>query len=706
MPGARVNGLAVVSAQVVDGNYVDGNHFDITLHFNKNVVVDTNTDTTVPYLGLTIGSVTTKKAVYTSSASSNTALVFRYTVQSGDQDTDGPVIAPTIELNGGGIADASDNDLSPLTFTAPYLGNVRINDSTAPSIGTVSINDGTHALLVVSVNMSEEVIVNTENGIPRIALSIDDTARYATYESGTGTTTLLFSYRAGALESDTTGGIGMTASIDLNSGTIQDRGGNAITDLSFTLPSNLDQVNVDGSMEVARWVRVYNKNYRADDRIDISVMYEKPVTVTGTPRIPLDIGGTERFATYTSGTGGKLLTFSYTVASGEQDRDGIGIKHAVDLYSGSAITIAGNDAVDVNFHVPKNLPFVKVDTDMPFISRWRTTSANESITLPLPRSRSINGVTAEYNFRVDWGDGASEVITNAFGADHTYAQAGTYTVTITGRVDSWDFTNGGADKIIEVVDLGDVGWRSLEGAFQGCSNLTSVSGGVLSSVISTEDMFRVSSSSSLSTLNAQGWDVSNVTNMRYMFRGSSIANLYGGTWDVSSVTNMAYMFENASNVNPDVRDWDVSSVTDMSYMFDRASVVNPDVTNWDVSSVTTMFAMFRGATVANPNVSHWNVSNVTSMGSMFSNAESANPNFAGANFASIQNMETFLRRGQPNYSFSSTNYSNLLIALENTVTSRSVTLTLPNDRFERGLLSEAWVARNNLIDNYNWTILD
>ena len=40
------------------------------------------------------------------------------------------------------------------------------------------------------------------------------------------------------------------------------------------------------------------------------------------------------------------------------------------------------------------------------------------------------------------------------------------------------------------------------------------------------------------------------------------------------------------------KDLDVSNVTNMSYMFAKAQAANPDVSNWDVSKVTDMESMF------------------------------------------------------------------------------------------------------------------
>ena len=121
-------------------------------------------------------------------------------------------------------------------------------------------------------------------------------------------------------------------------------------------------------------------------------------------------------------------------------------------------------------------------------------------------------------------------------------------------------------------------------------------------------------------------DVSNITDMSYLFRGGN-ANKYQmghpilsefdgdvSDWDVSSVTNMNYMFYN-SKFNGDISNWDVSSVKTMSWMF-YGSKFNGDISNWDVSNVTNMRAMFAHSNY-NGDISMWNVSNVTNMAFLF-----------------------------------------------------------------------------------------
>jgi surface protein len=54
-------------------------------------------------------------------------------------------------------------------------------------------------------------------------------------------------------------------------------------------------------------------------------------------------------------------------------------------------------------------------------------------------------------------------------------------------------------------------------------------------------------------------------------------------WDVSNVTNMCYMFS-YSQFNGDISKWNVSNVTNMEYMYDN-SKFNGDISNWNISNV-------------------------------------------------------------------------------------------------------------------------
>ena len=70
------------------------------------------------------------------------------------------------------------------------------------------------------------------------------------------------------------------------------------------------------------------------------------------------------------------------------------------------------------------------------------------------------------------------------------------------------------------------------------------------------------------------WDVSNATNMPFMFYGcdklKSIGDISG--WDVSKVINMSYMFAFCKKFNQDISNWDVSKVKYKIDMFDKCSI--------------------------------------------------------------------------------------------------------------------------------------
>jgi uncharacterized repeat protein (TIGR02059 family)/uncharacterized repeat protein (TIGR01451 family) len=76
--------------------------------------------------------------------------------------------------------------------------------------------------------------------------------------------------------------------------------------------------------------------YKVGDVIDIEVTFSEAVFVTGSPRLKLETGATDRTADYFGGTGDATLTFRYTVQAGDAaaDLDYAG-PYAFDLNEGS-----------------------------------------------------------------------------------------------------------------------------------------------------------------------------------------------------------------------------------------------------------------------------------------------------------------------------------------------------------------------------------
>ncbi|MEL4277827.1 putative Ig domain-containing protein, partial [Shewanella xiamenensis] len=197
-------------------------------------------------------------------------------------------------------------------------------DVTPPTVTSVSVPSNTTYItgqsLSFTVNTSENVIVNTGGGTPRIALTIGATTKYATYSSGSGSSALVFSYtvESGLVDSDgiTVGALG------LNGGTLKDAANNDMT-LTLNSVGSTSSVLVDSTAPTVSSVTASTANgtYKVGDSISIQVNFSEVVNVTGTPQLTLETGTTDRAVNYTSGSGTSSLTFSYTVQAGDNNSD-------------------------------------------------------------------------------------------------------------------------------------------------------------------------------------------------------------------------------------------------------------------------------------------------------------------------------------------------------------------------------------------------
>ena len=119
-------------------------------------------------------------------------------------------------------------------------------------------------------------------------------------------------------------------------------------------------------------------------------------------------------------------------------------------------------------------------------------------------------------------------------------------------------------------------------------------------------------------------DVSEITDMSYLFDRLSPKNINISNWDVSNVKNMKCMFNHCFKFNADLSKWDVSNVENMWNMFSTCEQFNSDLSKWNVSKVKDMCNMFHFCTKLNCDLSNWDVSNVKRFGDMFWGCESLN----------------------------------------------------------------------------------
>ncbi len=342
----------------------------------------------------------------------------------------------------------------------------------------------------------------------------------------------------------------------------------------------------------------------------------------------------------------------------------------------------------------------------PFVTTWKTdnpgTSNFDQISIPLEPSTM-------YNFTVDWGDATSNTyigLGSTLTPTHTYAAAGTYTVSITGAFPRIYFNNGGdKDKILSINAWGGIVWASMAGAFWGCSAMTYTATDVpnltTNNVLSMQSMFE-GCTSLVGGATMDNWNVSTIINMAGVFRGATLFNQDLNSWDVSSVTNMSFMFDTCPAFNGNISGWYVDNVTDMTQMFYGGTSFNQPLNAWDVSSVTTMQYMFFAASSFNQPLDTWNTSLVTDMFNMFAGATSFNQSLANWDVGNVTTMQYMLDN------------TNLSIANYDATLTGWATIVSPETTLQSGVLlgavgleyCAAAAEHALLFSTYSWIIDD
>ena len=88
-----------------------------------------------------------------------------------------------------------------------------------------------------------------------------------------------------------------------------------------------------------------NQTYAIGENLDFVIDYDEAVVVAGgTPRIQITLTSGTVYANYLSGSGTNSLTFRYTVASNDEDADGISLTSPIDLNGATIQDGAGNNA--------------------------------------------------------------------------------------------------------------------------------------------------------------------------------------------------------------------------------------------------------------------------------------------------------------------------------------------------------------------------
>ncbi|WP_205728912.1 BspA family leucine-rich repeat surface protein, partial [Flagellimonas onchidii] len=386
----------------------------------------------------------------------------------------------------------------------------------------------------------------------------------------------------------------------------------------------------------------------------------------------------------------------------------------------------------------------------PFITTWKTDNPGISEDNQIIISTFSGEI---YNYTVDWGDGSSDSgVTGDI--THTYAQSGTYQVSILGDFPRifWGYNlnapEGDNLKLISIDQWGSLNWTSMDHAFMLCSNMDVLATDV-PDFSNTQDLNRMfwgcsslQGNDSFNFWNVENitelvgtfgntilfnqdignWNVSNVTNINGMFAEARSFNQNLNTWNVSNVVDMGVTFGYASVFNQPLNQWDVSKVTnfngtfsntpfnqpldnwdtgnaqDMSNMFADSKVFNQDIGGWDVSSVSNFGGMFIRTEIFNQKIGKWDTSSAEDMVIMFAETKSFDQDLSGWDVSNVMHMDGIFSEA----GLSSVNYDKTLLGWSELPNLQSdVIFNAGNSRY-----CEASDARQLIMDTYGWTIND
>ena len=339
-------------------SYRTGESIAVQVGFDRSVNV-----TGSPQVELTVGSRTRLATLSSSIARVGVQVLrFEYEVQAQDQDPDGiGIAANAMRLSGGTITatdGATDADLRHAAVAADPRRTVGTSQVTGPVVTFVYFSSSpAHGeyyqqgeTLEVTVRFDAAVTVT---GSPRVAVSVGSHTRHATYSAASSATEIAFGYTVQASDRDLDG-IGIPANaIGLNGGTIKDADGTTDAALAHTARSADARRKVDGKRTAPAVAAIYfagspavGDTYERGETIEVRVEFDRPVTVTGSPRVALAIGGHSRAPAFSSISLGITAFFAYTVQQDDLDADGIGIPANALSLDGASIEAAADGTTD------------------------------------------------------------------------------------------------------------------------------------------------------------------------------------------------------------------------------------------------------------------------------------------------------------------------------------------------------------------------
>ena len=409
---AMVDELDILSTPYANSSYGAGEVIEVAVGFDRGITAQDLSDTT---LSITIGQ-NTRSAAYHSTDADN-RLVYAYTVQASDADTDGVSIpADSLQLNGATIRDTATTVNAALDLGTHAVAN----DSSHKVNGSVATAMAVEAVAILSSPASAdgydegEVIKAkvtfakpaTVTGAPQLALTIGTTQRQAAYQAAESNNDyLIFSYTVATSDKDADGISIAANALALNRGTIRDpASANAALGLGTRAIANASAHKVYTPPRLTGLTILstpgVNGTYAAGEDILLQLTFSEPVTTHGRPQVALTIGANTRQAVWTSDTTGRgrRNLYQYVVAQDDLDGDGISIaSDAINLPTGVRIWGHGFDyaVLSLGTHAVTNDPAHTVRDTLPSFPTIQPQHyiAGTAVDFTLPNSGGDGAIT-------------------------------------------------------------------------------------------------------------------------------------------------------------------------------------------------------------------------------------------------------------------------------------------------------------------------
>ena len=382
---------------------------EVTVTFDQAVTV-----TGTPRIQLRIGGGGTQHLKWAdySSGSGNEALVFAYTVQAGDMDDNGIYIeADELFLNGGTIQGVDDDVAATLTYTRPGTQSGHKVDGSLTTAGATNAAPVFTSADTFSAD-EKQTAVGT---VMATDADAGDTVSYAV-TGGDDQARFQIVAASGVLTFATAPDHEDPADADSNNVylvTVTATGGTGAralsTEQAITVTVNdVDETPAVTSVDVTSTPTAMTDTYGRDETIEVTVTFDQAVTVTGTPRIQLRIGGGAqdnlKWANYASGSGNEALVFAYTVQAGDMDDNGIYIEaNELELNGGTIQGVDDDVAATLTYTRPGTQSGHKVDGSLTTAGATTAPGAPTGLTATADRQTVID---LSWTAPTDTGGGA------------------------------------------------------------------------------------------------------------------------------------------------------------------------------------------------------------------------------------------------------------------------------------------------------------